>query len=678
MSNKARAAVVNAFVIGVIAAGAVVIARALTDTTLVQPLGRNGSVFGCFVLLLIAGELKPLRWYSGNENGDITASWTFSLALLCMAQLGVALGVVALVGAVLEMRTQRLIRRIAFNTAQVALSLGAAALVIQGFHQAGGLWNPAGPSFAWVLTVVLAGLVAVIVNTTLISGVLSLSQGRSFIGVAKNAWDANLVVDVLLVTMAPVLVVMAVRSIVVLPLMLIVSAGIYLSAKSGLSHRYEATHDLLTGLPNRRMFFQQSETALGLARLRNRVLGVVVIDLNGFKEINDRLGHAVGDLALKHVSSRLIEHCASNDVIARLGGDEFAILLGTTGDADSLAEAAAAIADALKVPLDVDGVPVVVAGSVGLAVFPIHGDDVDTLLGHADAAMYQAKAGHIGLQVYQGDHDRNGPTRLGLLSDLREALATDDQLFLMYQPKVDLSTGTISGVEALIRWNHPTLGLLGAANFMPVAEQTELTDPITALVVRQAAEQKQLWRKQGIDLAIAVNISARNLADYRFPEAVGEILAAVGEPADGLEFEITENTMTADPDRAEVILGKLKRLGIRISVDDFGTGYSSLAHLRSLQLDAIKIDRSFVKDLCDNKGDQVIVRCIIDLAANLDLTTVAEGIEDLPTLELLTQMGCNAGQGFFLGKPTHPADIVQQLLSRQILSQPPISQKVLP
>jgi EAL domain-containing protein (putative c-di-GMP-specific phosphodiesterase class I) len=315
---------------------------------------------------------------------------------------------------------------------------------------------------------------------------------------------------------------------------------------------------------------------------------------------------------------------------------------------------------------------------VGLAVFPIHGDDVDTLLGHADAAMYQAKAGHLGLQVYRGDHDRNGPTRLGLLSDLRQALTTSDQLFLMYQPKVDLGSGTISGVEALIRWNHPTLGLLGAVNFMPVAEQTELTDPITALVIRQAAAQKQLWRKQGIDLAIAVNISARNLADYRFPEAVSDILADLGESADGLEFEITENTMTADPDRAEVILGKLKRLGIRISVDDFGTGYSSLAHLRSLQLDAIKIDRSFVKDLCVNKGDQVIVRCIIDLAVNLDLTTVAEGIEDLPTLELLTQMGCNAGQGFFLGKPTHPADIVQQLLSRQILSQPPTSQKVLP
>jgi diguanylate cyclase (GGDEF)-like protein len=677
MSNRMRGRVVTGFVTTVVAAGAAVLVSALAKTTLVQPLGHNGSVFGLFVVLLVIGELKPLEWRSGAEGSGITATWTFSIGLICLAPLGVALGIVALVSAALEMRSKKMARRIAFNVAQITLSLSVACSVIEAFGQQDGLWNPAGPPFAWVVAVMFAGFAAILVNAILTCGVLALSHRRSIFVVMRDALAPTWAIDLLLVAMAPVLVVMAVRSIVVIPMLLAVIAGIYMSAKSGMSHRYEATHDLLTGLPNRRMFYEQSELALSVARTRNRVLGIVVIDLNGFKEINDRLGHAVGDLALKHVATRLIEHCRSNDVIARLGGDEFAILLGNSTTLDGASGAASSIAAALQEPLEVDGVPMIVSGSVGLAVFPEHGDDIDTLLGHADAAMYQAKAGQLGVQVYDGELDRNGPTRLGLLGELRHALTNDGELFLMYQPKVDLKTSTISGVEALIRWNHPTRGLLTAGYFMPVAEQTELMDEITMLVVRQAALQAERWRTLGIHVPIAVNISARNLSDYRFPEAVEQVVLEFDVPANGLEFEITENTVTADPARAEVILGKLKRLGIRISVDDFGTGYSSLAHLRSLQLDAIKIDRSFVKDLCTNNGDRMIVRCIIDLAANLNLTTIAEGVEDAETLAMLTQMGCNAAQGYFLGAPTDVADIVQQILSRQLLA-PNTTDKVRP
>jgi diguanylate cyclase (GGDEF)-like protein len=678
MSNRMRGRVVTAFVGAVIAAGASVLAIALAKTTLVQPLGHNGSVFGLFVILLIIGELKPLEWRSGPDGGGITATWTFSIGLVCLAPLGVALGIVALVSAALEMRSKKIARRIAFNVAQITLSLAAAEWVVAAFGKRDDIWNPSGPSFAWVVAVMLAGLSAILVNTALICSVLSLSHRRSIFAVARDALAPTWAIDLLLVAMAPVLVVMAVRSVVVIPMLLAVIAGIYVSAKSGMSHRYEATHDLLTGLPNRRMFYQQSELALSTARTRNRVVGIVVIDLNGFKEINDRLGHAVGDLALKHVATRLIEHCRSDDVIARLGGDEFAILLGNTTTLTAASSAATSIAAALQEPLEVDGVPMIVSGSVGLAVFPEHGDDIDTLLGHADAAMYQAKAGQLGVQVYDGELDRNGPTRLGLLGELRHALTNDHELFLMYQPKVDLKTSTISGVEALIRWNHPTRGLLTAGYFMPVAEQTELMDEITMMVIRQAATQAERWRKRGINVPIAVNISARNLSDYRFPEAVDQVLRQFEIPANGLEFEITENTVTADPARAEVILGKLKRLGVRISVDDFGTGYSSLAHLRSLQLDAIKIDRSFVKDLCTNNGDRMIVRCIIDLAANLNLTTIAEGVEDAETLQLLTDMGCTAAQGYFLGVPTDVDDIVQQILTRQVLTPVSAPEKVRP
>ena len=540
--------------------------------------------------------------------------------------------------------------------AQITLSLAACATALNLAGLKDDLWAPGGPGIAWLAVVSVGGILAVVVNGLLTAVVLGLSQQIAIRTVVRGTLRADVVMDLLLVGLAPVLTGVAVRSLVLVPLLLLVVFGVYQSAKVGLAHRHEATHDLLTGLPNRRLFFDHARPTLELARTRGRAAAVLLIDLDGFKEINDRLGHAVGDLALREVAVRLLKHRRATDVAARLGGDEFAILLGGDIDPRSAEHVARAILHGMEEPLDVDGVPVRVGGSVGLALYPDHGEDIETLLAHADAAMYRAKANKLGLQTYEGGWDRTGPTRLGLLGELREAIV-DHQLFLDYQPEIDLATGEVCGVEALVRWRHPTRGLLSPDHFIPATEQTELVDDLTEHVLRLAVAQAADWRSRGLDLRVAINTSARNLLQMRFPDLVGSVLTEWSLPADRLELEITENTVTNDPVRTEVVLTKLRALGVSMSIDDFGTGYSSLVHLRNLPIDRIKIDRSFVRGVVTNHDDLVIVRCIIDLAANLGLGTVAEGVEDGPTLELLRSLGCQLAQGFHIGRPGPPEQI---------------------
>ena len=668
MPSTSRIAALNLYVAAVIITGAAALARLVGSSDLHHLAGRNTLVFWFFFALFVVGELRPLAWLSGRDGGEITASWTFSLGLLCLAPPGPAIALIAVASAALEIRRRKPVRRALFNTMQVSLSLVAAAAVMDRLGGAGALWRPGGPGLAWVGAVLVAGVVALVLNALLTCVVLALSHQLPIADVVRDAVSADWALDLLLVVMTPVLVVVAVRSLVVVPMLLIVIGGVYMSARIGLNHRHEATHDLLTGLPNRRMFFAQASLSLKAAETRGRMVALMVVDLDGFKEINDRLGHAVGDLALTHVAARLLAHRRSTDVVARLGGDEFVVLLGGDLDVESAAAAANRLVESLKEPLLVDGVPVTVAGSVGVALYPAHGEDIDTLLAHADAAMYQAKSGHRGSHIYDAVLDRNGPTRLGLLNELKHALANDGELHLAYQPKIDLRTSTICGVEALVRWNHPTRGHLAAAHFMPVAEQTDLMGDLTALVLQEAVAQAGIWHRAGFDLRVAVNISVRNLMDYRFPDVVDEILRQHDLPADRLELEITENTVTSDPVRAEIVLRKLRQLGVCLTVDDFGTGYSSLAHLRSLPLDAVKIDRSFVKDMCTSPGDQVIVRCIIDLATNLGLVSVAEGVEDEATLTMLREMGCPMAQGYHLGMPSRPEEIEQQMQARALLT----------
>ncbi|HVC07365.1 MAG TPA: EAL domain-containing protein [Solirubrobacterales bacterium] len=430
-------------------------------------------------------------------------------------------------------------------------------------------------------------------------------------------------------------------------------------------NRHQALHDSLTDLPNRVLFNDRIEQALSQSR-RERLLGaVLLIDLDRFKEVNDTLGHQKGDLLLKEVGLRMKGALRESDTIARLGGDEFGALLPSVGSNTGATQVAEKIRASLEQVFMVDELPVQIDASVGIAVYPQHGEDVNMLLQHADVAMYEAKRTHSGYEVYSAEHDPYNPVRLAMVSELRKAL-DENQVLLHYQPKLDLKSGKVIGAEALIRWQHPTRGLIPPDEFVPMAERTGLIRPLSRFVLNAALAQCREWRDSGHDLKVAVNLSARNLLDPDLPEDVSRLLAKWGVQPGLLELEITESTIMVDPARAMEVLRRLHTMGIALSIDDFGTGYSSLAYLKELPVDELKIDRTFVATMATNKGDAFIVRSTIELAHNLSLQVVAEGVEDEHTMSELTELGCNVAQGFHLSRPLPPQEFASWLATQDV------------
>jgi diguanylate cyclase (GGDEF)-like protein/PAS domain S-box-containing protein len=430
------------------------------------------------------------------------------------------------------------------------------------------------------------------------------------------------------------------------------------------SLQHAALHDGLTGLPNRALFDDRAQHAIRLATRDMEPMALLVLDLDGFKQVNDLLGHHSGDMLLKLVAQRLQGGLRAGDTVARLGGDEFGILpLGST-DLAGAAALAWKLRQALEPAFDVDGETVEIRASIGITLAPEHGDNIDDLLRRADLAMYDAKRSGGGYAVFAAEQEEEPARRLALLEDLRNCIERQE-LVLHYQPKIDLETMETVGVEALLRWKHPGGVLVAPAEFMPEVERTEqLMIPITNWVVNEAMRTLRTWRDMGYDLTMAVNVGALALADGAgFFERVDELTSFWGIPPDRLTFEITESALvdTAVPG----LLDRLGGMDERLSIDDFGTGYSSLAYLQRLPVVEIKADRSFVTTLSIADDDAVIVRSIIDLAHNLGMQVVAEGVEDAATLAFLVDSGCDAAQGFHFSRPLAADDLTQWLASSQ-------------
>ncbi|HEU0023669.1 MAG TPA: EAL domain-containing protein [Thermoleophilaceae bacterium] len=428
-------------------------------------------------------------------------------------------------------------------------------------------------------------------------------------------------------------------------------------------NKHQALHDALTGLPNRTLFHDRIEQALRQSKRDRQLGGVLLIDLDRFKEVNDTLGHAKGDVLLKDIGHRLREALRASDTIARLGGDEFGVLLPTLDSSAGAVQAAEKIRSALEPDFAIDGLPVHVDASIGIALYPQHGEDVDTLLQHADVAMYEAKRTHSGHEIYSVEHDPYNPVRLAMVGQLRKALE-ESQVVLHYQPKIDVETGKVVGAEALVRWQHPERGLIAPIEFVPMAERTGLIKPLSRYVLDRALAQCRDWRDAGLDLKVSVNLSARNLLDPRLPEDVSKLLTKWQVPVTHLELEITESTIMIDPKRAMEVLRELHAMGIALSIDDFGTGYSSLVYLKEMPVNELKIDRAFVARMGDSRRDAFIVRSTIDLAHNLRLQVVAEGVEDQNTLDELARLGCNIVQGFHLSHPLPAGEFGDWLADR--------------
>jgi len=654
-----------AYVWAVIAAGAGLLVWVVLTEDFASMAGPHPAAFWIFAVLLTLLELRPVKWLRRQEGGEVTASWAYACALLLLSPSNAAvlcMGAASLLG---DLTQRKPVTRALFNASQISLSLGCGALVLSILPYRQALISGEQLTVGYVGAMAAAGAAIFLTNSVLTCLVLALYEQTPVWPTLRRTIGVNASTDGMLLAIAPIFVAIAQRSLVLVPLLLVTSYAVYNSARLALSRQHEALHDALTGLPNRRLFDDQVCNALSDARRRNRRAAVIVMDLDGFKGINDRLGHHIGDRVLQVLGKRLSDGVRGSDVVARLGGDEFAILLRNVGDDEAVLGAGNSLRQLVQQPCHIDGFSVTVGGSFGISLYPDHGGDPQALTQHADVAMYTAKHAGGGVVAYRNHtRDRLGHGRLGLLSELQRAI-DHNELILNYQPKVTLDDHKIVGAEALLRWEHPTLGLIPPGDFIELAEHTDLAGPITDFVLHKALVQCAQWHRKGLELSVAVNLSAGNLHDLRFPKMVAQALDTVGLDAAWLELEITENTVMADPTRSMTVLSELRDLGVTLAIDDFGTGYSSLANLRDLPVHVIKIDKSFVGTMATDTGDATIVRSILELAHNLGMRTVAEGVENAETWRLLADLGCHVVQGYFIGRPMAAGDLVDRLTAMQ-------------
>lgn len=417
-----------------------------------------------------------------------------------------------------------------------------------------------------------------------------------------------------------------------------------------------AFYDDLTGLPNRNQFRIDLSDQIELAQRDTSRVAVAMVDFDRFKEINDSLGHYLGDRLLAGIAAKLQSAASRLGMkIARLGGDEFGLLLPVQGVTDAR-EQIEILREILGGALEIDDLRIDIDTNVGLTVFPDQGGDAETLMQQAEVAMYVAKERRLGLTFYETSHNRHSIQRLGLMSDLRRAVENDD-LDLRFQPQLHLETGVVDQAEVLVRWTHPRLGEISPSEFIPIAEQTGFIREITGWVIRKSLEQVGRWRRQGLAVSAAVNVSAFDLHDRTLPSRLREILDATAVPPERLVLEITESTVMADLESGQRVLAALDALGVAISIDDFGTGYSSLAQLKRLPVQELKIDRSFIRQMSSAEDVAQIVRSTIELGHNLGLRVVAEGVESRASMERLRDLGCDLAQGFFISEPLSSTEL---------------------
>ena len=657
------------YVWSVIVAGVVVLGALAAHLDLGTATGSTPFAFWLFAGLLVAGELKTMPWIRRHDGGELTASWAFAGALLLMAPIASAVMAMAAASLLGDAAHRKGLTRTLFNAGNVTLSMASGGAVLQLASGRTQLLGPGGPSLDGLLIIAAAMLVTYFVNALLTCTVIALHQRVGVWPAVKGNVLLNFTADGMLFSLSPVLVVVAERSPALLPLLLITAWAVYRSATLATARQHEATHDQLTGLANRGLFQSHLADVLAQAARRDQRAAVVILDLDGFKEINDRLGHHIGDAVLQVVADRLQAKLEGHQLLGRLGGDEFAVCVSAIDTADEAVSLADRMLAELQRPLIVEGFPLSISGSFGVAIYPEHAAEGTAgpaaLMEKADLAMYEAKRAGLGVVLYRPGAGSAGPGRLSLLADLQRAIDNGD-LTLHYQPKMSVTANLVVGVEALVRWRHPRLGPIPPSEFVALAEHTELIHPFTDFVLREALRQCRQWQALGLHIPVAINASARNVHDLRFPSVVQARLREADLDAAWLEIEITENTVMADPARAVTVLQELRAMGIRLSIDDFGTGYSSLSSLRDMPVDAIKIDRSFVSRMTSDDRDRLIVKSMIELARGLGLGTVAEGVETAEDRQALAALGCDTTQGYLICAAKPAADLTTWLQAHSL------------
>jgi diguanylate cyclase (GGDEF)-like protein len=636
-------------------AGAAAAAWVLVTATWVVH-GELRAVLAIAAVMLVLGELFPIRLWTKGNSQEYTMSGAFALVLLNTGPLIYAVLPMIVALMIAEIRERKPVKVVAFNVAQNILMFLGARLAICAIE---------GTGFGTIENVSpvrqLAGLAGgalayFLVNSLLTGTVVALSEGSRVLTSVVTTMREELPVTPIVLGVSPMIGASLTFSAWTAPLCILVIVAIRTAVSISTRHEIAALHDSLTGLPNRSLLLTRLRESMADAT-PERQTAALMIDLDRFKEINDTLGHSVGDDLLLLAAERLTAVTGPRVTVARLGGDEFAVVLSrtTAAETDLLA---GQIAAAFAEPFRIADMSLTVTASVGAALSPLHADEDEKLLHMADLALYAAKQERGRHAFYDPQSEEHSTTSSELVGELQRGL-DNGEVVVYYQPKVSTLTGHLIGVEALVRWQHPTRGLLPPGKFLPAVENTPLIVPLTAKVIDDALGAVRGWRERGLDISVAINLTARQVASENLPRQIEEALAAHHLPPVALVVEVTESSLMANPQQIRVVLSRLRDLGIGLSMDDFGTGYSSLTHLRDLPVTEIKIDQSFVAETVGSGRSAALVKSIIDLGHNLGLNVVAEGVETVECRTVLTDLGCTMLQGYLLGRPM-PAEELEQ------------------
>jgi diguanylate cyclase (GGDEF)-like protein len=647
--------------------GAVVFAFSVVGTMHVDALVRY-PLFWVLAGMVVLGEIWPIVTPGRSSTEAPVASVTFSFAALIAWGLPVAVLLLGTATMLVFLAKRRAPHRAAFNAAASTLGLAAGGVVLYAFR------GPISPVSHWVLRgtdiweIMLAAAACFAVSYVLIAVAIALHTREPLRKTVAKTLTYQAFVSLVLLASAPlVAVVIAAGSAVLVALFAFPLAAIYVNAAISIQREHQAHHDELTGLANRKLLMLRLESTLAQAANSGTKAAFLMLDLDrGLKEVNDTLGHAVGDRLLRLVAHRLTHSIRPGDLVARLGGDEFAVLLPSVKEAAAAREVAARLRAAVAEPIRLEGMSFVIEVSIGIAMFPDDGTADELLMQRADVAMYLAKQRRSGVERYVADLDRNSPARLALFGELRRGLDSGE-LELHYQPKVFLADRRVAGVEALVRWRHPVRGMLTPGDFIPVVQQSYLMREVTAFVIETAVAQAALWRQAGLDLEVSLNVSGRDLLDTGLADLVEQCLNRHQVPPDMLLLEIDERRLTSEPAHAVATAEALAEIGVGLSLDDFGTGYSSLLRLKRLPFSEVKVDASFIGRLLESPDDEVVVKSILDLAAALGIRSVAEGVESAEVASALLAMGCVAAQGWYFARPMNAASATAWLTEHRAI-----------
>ena len=610
--------------------------------------------------MIILGELRPVAVRGQAMDGGSPTSLPFTLAIVIYFGLPVAALLQAVAAVVAGFARGHAAHRNAFNAAQYTLSLGVADAVLRLLQPPLARIDvlPTGGELA---VVALAGVAYLVVNRILVMCAVAMHERVPLQQVLFKDLSQQLHINAVLVSLAPLVVVAMTYSVLYVPLFAFPLSALHASALMLVRRDHQANHDELTGLANRTLMTKRAQEEISHARQRGGRVGLLLLDLDRFKEVNDTLGHATGDRLLETAAGRLVHSVRPGDLVARLGGDEFAVLLPQVRDTDAAAEVAARLRGALGEPVRLNGVDLDLEASIGIALYPDDATEFEPLMQRADVAMYVAKAGRTGVESYDPGKDRNSTARLSLFSELRRGLA-EGALEMHYQPKIRLADDRPIGLEALARWRHPTRGLLAPGDFMPIVEESHLSRAFTSQVLDATLARTAQWRADGFRLPVSVNLGVRELLDPALPATVAAALREHDVPASQLVLEIGEHALIVDTEAATAAVHRLRDLGVGLALDDFGTGHFTLAQLAGLPLDEVKIHESFTAHLTGGSDQgHTVVRAAITLVRALGMRATAEGVQSAELAEAARETGCHAAQGHHFSRPMPPGEVREWL-----------------